>query len=99
MQRRLECMAALLKQPAISELLTKLGVTQKTMAPAQVFNETFADAKDSGAAMALAEGMITCGSSAAAVQQQYLRGFAAGALSYGETALLLRNAAGLPLVQ
>src|SRR5579862_7013018 len=57
MQRRSDCVNALMTQPAISELFLTLGLLQPNgPTPAQLSNDSYASARDSGAAMAWING-------------------------------------------
>src|SRR4029077_8994141 len=71
-QKTLDCMDALMKQPAIADLLLTLGVGQFTpngkMAmptPVHLFSNNYATPRDSGAAIAFVNGAAACAGSGA----------------------------------
>jgi hypothetical protein len=105
--KTLDCMDALMKQPAIADLLLTLGVGQFTpngkMAmptPVHLFSNNYATPRDSGAAIAFVNGAAACAGSGAQEDVQITkiwRAFAAGIFTYGETSMLLYKAMQQPV--
>lgn len=93
-QAQRQCLAELSSRPAIAELVTTLGANQTTLTPVQMFNNAYASPKDSGAAQSMLEGLAACGVQPSVQALRIWRGFAAGAFTYSETSLLLKQMTG-----
>lgn len=94
LQRELRCLDRVWQRRDVNDLMFKLGMVPPIQppTPAQAFNDSYATPKDSGAALAFANGEIACGVGPREPSVLTMRALAFGVITYGDATMLLYEA-------